>query len=138
MWQKNRFVALLGAALVLPAVGQFLSQLLECDNLLIALSSPPIFFMWAAFRIRATSFTCASQGRRVMLVLQRSSPMQISDLRELGVGSLFIGSPWGLTGDLLSVSLVNLMGTALITYKAWSALHRISHCAKCKRSQIRI
>ncbi|TBU31093.1 hypothetical protein BD309DRAFT_866060, partial [Dichomitus squalens] len=37
---------------------------------------------------------------------------------ELGTGSLFIGSMWGLMGDIFSV-LVNLLATALITYKAW-------------------
>ena len=48
--------------------------------------------------------------------------MRISDLRELGVGSFCIGTAFAVMGDLLSVALVNFLGTALITYKAWSAL----------------
>ncbi|EJF56836.1 hypothetical protein BD309DRAFT_824985, partial [Dichomitus squalens] len=54
---------------------------------------------------------------------------------ELGAGSLFINSIWGLMGDLLSVTFVNLLATALITYKAWEHrrfVHDYLRAASCR------
>ena len=47
-------------------------------------------------------------------------PTNLSHFRDLSVGALFTGNDWGIVGDTLTVA-ANLLATALITYKAWSA-----------------
>ena len=69
----------------------------------------------------ATISTCTRNPLPVLSVMWQKEPTTLSHFRELSVGALFTGNDWGIVGDAMTV-VANLLATALITYKAWSAV----------------